>query len=347
MRRVERVSSRLVPSSRVVAPKTSFDATVCPIACGRGSHEVENCRVMFLGMETRGFWCLAEVSDQDLQRELTALLASSSRTEARIIAHLAELDERRLHLKAGSESLFVYCTKRLKLSDSEAFHRITAARVARRFPLVFTLLERREIHLSAIRLLRDYLTPDNHAELLAEASHKTKWQVQELIARRFPQPDVHSRIRKLAPARARTEDTEAPVARADVSGSVASYAAVLCGTSPAVASGLAARPVAMPIFTAIPVSPSSGPAVPAAGALPEATPVSGALGASTAPRPPAPSMPVRGLVEPTSASRYRIQLNASAALKEKLDLLRALTSHSNPEGDLAAGAGSAGALRQD
>jgi len=41
------------------------------------------------------------------------------------------------------------------------------------------------------------------------------------------------------------------------------------------------------------------------------------------------------LLEPLSEARYRIQLNASAALKEKLDRLRALTSHSNPGGDLA------------
>ncbi|HEY0462936.1 MAG TPA: hypothetical protein VGC79_01950, partial [Polyangiaceae bacterium] len=40
-------------------------------------------------------------------------------------------------------------------------------------------------------------------------------------------------------------------------------------------------------------------------------------------------------VEPLSEARYRIQLNASTALKEKLDRLRALTRHTNPSGDLA------------
>jgi len=41
------------------------------------------------------------------------------------------------------------------------------------------------------------------------------------------------------------------------------------------------------------------------------------------------------LIKPLSDARYRIQLNASAALKDKLDRLRALTSHSNPTGDIA------------
>src|SRR5260221_14084217 len=38
--------------------------------------------------------------------------------------------------------------------------------------------------------------------LLEEASGKTKVQVQELLARRFPRPDVASTIRKLPPPRA-------------------------------------------------------------------------------------------------------------------------------------------------
>src|SRR5258706_9752391 len=153
-------------------------------------------------MNSGAFWKLGGVTDRDLEVELTRLLASGSRTEARIIAHLAAVEERRLHPEAGSSSLFDYCTRRLGLSESEAFHRITAARLARRFPAIFGLIEQRAVHLSAVCLLRDYLTPDNHRELLEEAAGKTKVQVQELLARRFPRPDVASPIRKLPPPRA-------------------------------------------------------------------------------------------------------------------------------------------------
>ena len=41
------------------------------------------------------------------------------------------------------------------------------------------------------------------------------------------------------------------------------------------------------------------------------------------------------MVEPLSAARYRIQFNASAQLKQKLDRALDLLSHSNPSGDLA------------
>src|SRR5450432_1941167 len=156
-------------------------------------------------MGTRGFWELDEVSDDQLRQDLAKLLANGYRTEARIVAHLAELDERRLHVKDASESLFSYCTQRLGLSNSEAFHRITAARVARQFPAIFKLIERRALHLTAVCLLRDYLTAENHRELLEEASGKTKLQVQEMLARRFPRPDVASTIRKLPSRRARVQ----------------------------------------------------------------------------------------------------------------------------------------------
>src|SRR5260221_6434805 len=125
-------------------------------------------------MDTGACWELGDVTDRDLQAELTRLLASGSRTEARIIAHLAAVEERRLHLAAGSSSLFDYCCHRLRLSESEAFHRITAARLARRFPAIFGLIEQRAVHLSAVCLLRDYLTSENHRELLQEASGKNQ-----------------------------------------------------------------------------------------------------------------------------------------------------------------------------
>jgi hypothetical protein len=139
----------------------------------------------------------ARASRVGFSEQNVKLLVNGYRTEARIIAHIAEVEERKLHAKDGSPSLFEYCVKQLGLSESEAFHRLTAARIARRFPIVFSLIERRRIHLTAVCLLRDYLTPENHLELLAEASNKTKLQVQELLVRRFPRPDVASYVRKL------------------------------------------------------------------------------------------------------------------------------------------------------
>jgi HNH endonuclease len=59
----------------------------------------------------------------------------------------------------------------------------------------------REIHLSAIRLLAPHLTPENHADALREASHKSKREVEHIVARLQPQPDVTSSVRRLPPPR--------------------------------------------------------------------------------------------------------------------------------------------------
>jgi hypothetical protein len=56
---------------------------------------------------------------------------------ADLLAHLAECDERRLHLDLGFASLFAYCTKSLGFCEATAWRRITAARVCRRFPEAF------------------------------------------------------------------------------------------------------------------------------------------------------------------------------------------------------------------
>ena len=160
-------------------------------------------------MNERTFWVLVGVSDAALQEELKRLLESGARTEARIVAHLAEVETRRLDLSIGASSLFDYCLNWLGLSNNEAFHRITAARLARRFPIIFELLERRDVHLTAVCLLRDHLTHENHEQLLREVSGKTKRQIEQLLVARFPQAHVPRRpsqsIRPLSRERYRVE----------------------------------------------------------------------------------------------------------------------------------------------
>ena len=53
------------------------------------------------------------------------------------------------------------------------------------------------LHLTAIALLAPYLTPENREALLRRATHKSKREVEELVAEIAPRPDVPARIRKL------------------------------------------------------------------------------------------------------------------------------------------------------
>jgi hypothetical protein len=124
-------------------------------------------------METRGFWTLGGISNAQLERDLQQLLIKGAATEARVIAHLAEVETRRLHAIRG-QSLWSYCQQCLGFSDFEAYLRINAARIARRFPIVFDMLERRQLHLTALCEARPYLTTENHHDLLLALCHKPK-----------------------------------------------------------------------------------------------------------------------------------------------------------------------------
>lgn len=140
---------------------------------------------------------LTNLSTPDLLARLTTLLGTERRTLASLLAYLIEIEDRRAHLEAACSSLFDFCVRKLGLSEGETFRRITAARLARRFPIILEMIASGRIHLTTLVLLREHLTGDNHVALLGEAAGKTKLQLQELLAARRPRPDVLPSIRKL------------------------------------------------------------------------------------------------------------------------------------------------------
>ena len=138
---------------------------------------------------------LCDLSDESLLARVTTLTGSHRELTALIVAHLAEIEDRRLHLVAGYSSMFDFCQKKLGFSAGEAFRRILAARLVRRFPVVTSLLMSGRLNLTTLELLREHLTEENHAELFAAVAGKKKLDVQTILVARFPRPDRPSRIR--------------------------------------------------------------------------------------------------------------------------------------------------------
>lgn len=156
----------------------------------------------------------SHLPDDELLIEVCRLATDERHSTARLVASLAELDARRLYLGQGCSSLFTYCTQVLHLSEHAAYGRIEAARAARRFPVILDRLRDGSIHLTAVSLLAPHLTVANHAELLEAARHKTKREVEQLVARVRPLPDVASLVRKL-PAPKPTQAVPAPIQNAE------------------------------------------------------------------------------------------------------------------------------------
>ena len=141
---------------------------------------------------------LSEQSDEDLLSSVAKLIGSHRELTARLVAHLAEIEDRRIHLLRGFSSMFEFCTQELGFSEGEAFRRILAARIARRFPIVYSLLASGSVTLSTLELLREWLTEQNHQELFAAVAKKSKREVRVLLTVRFPRAAGPSRIRRHA-----------------------------------------------------------------------------------------------------------------------------------------------------
>jgi hypothetical protein len=139
-------------------------------------------------------YSLTHLSDQVLLSNLSSLVSQSHAQLAVLLAHIAEVDERRLYRPAACPSMHAYCVEVLRLSGDEARSRIRAARTARDYPQVLPALAEGRISLSALLLLAPHLTWENADELLQATTHMTKPQIQMLIAERFPRPPVPEKV---------------------------------------------------------------------------------------------------------------------------------------------------------
>jgi hypothetical protein len=140
---------------------------------------------------------LRRLSDAELVARVKRLAARERRATALLVAHLAELSTRDVHLRGGYSSLFVYCRDALALSEHEAYNRIEVARAARRLPVILELLAAGAVNLTTARLLGPHLTPENHRGVLEAARGKRKAEVEEIVARLAPFPEAPAFVRKL------------------------------------------------------------------------------------------------------------------------------------------------------
>jgi hypothetical protein len=141
---------------------------------------------------------LSTLSDAEVVARLAELLRDERWLTAAVLVHLSEVEARRLYLPAGCSSMHVYCMRVLAMSEDEAYKRIRAARAVRRYPPVAMAVEQGRLHLIGVVLLAPHLTEDNAEELVAAASGRSKAEIELVLARRFPRPDVPERLDRIA-----------------------------------------------------------------------------------------------------------------------------------------------------
>ena len=289
----------------------------------------------------------ARLSDADLLRRVVVLAGLEREATVELVAHLAELDARRLYLAEGFGSLFSYCTGALRLAEHAAYNRIEAVRASRRVPAILDLLADGSLNLSTVRLLAPHLRPDNVESLVSMAKGKTKREVEVLVARLAPEPDVAASVRKLpapvqsaaappplqsarVPPAAPSAGVRPPVPPEEAQAAVLAAAAASAtreavngepattppGSNPA--AGLA-HPTSPPAIPPTPHPPDAGNAR----AMPSDTSV------ASAPERPAQ----RAVVVPLAPERYRVQFTVGEATHDKLRRVQELRRREIPDGD--------------
>ncbi len=271
---------------------------------------------------------LQSIPDDELLQRLAELMGQSRRVEVDIVAHIAEVDERRLYAREAFPSMFVYCTDVLHLSEQEAYLRIAAARASREHPMLLTMLADGRLHLTAIGKLAPHLTPENRDDILERAAHKTKHQIEELIAEIAPRPDVPAIVRRL-PDR-RPLPTAGPLVvpnRAE-----GSMPDPMFALHPDPMVKLGPDRVAAPESSTRRDNDALSHDALDTPALAVARDASAVLASPHESAPPV--SPAVG--QPLSPGRYKVQFTASAEFHQKLERLRALMDSHLPDGDLAA-----------
>jgi hypothetical protein len=233
--------------------------------------------------------------------------------------------------------MFAYCTEVLHLSEAEAYLRITAARASREHPMLLTMLGDGRLHLTGISRLAPHLTRENAEGLLKRAVHKSKRQIEELIAELVPGPDVPAMMRKLPATRGQAQPRPG---RLPTPGTSGAEVLALDDTGEERDFSLGAHRLEQSVELrperVATLEPSASPAIPdGKSPFPSTSPALAVVqspAALTVARPLAPP----AVVQPLSPARYKVQFTASAELHHKLERLRTLMRTRVPDADLAA-----------
>jgi hypothetical protein len=121
---------------------------------------------------------LKSISNKELICSLKKLVKQEHVRAISIILHLIELERRGLYLELGFSSLYDYCTRELKYSESGAMRRICAARAIAKCPPALDCLRDGRVNLSTLSMIWKHITP----ELLERICNKSKKETELILA---------------------------------------------------------------------------------------------------------------------------------------------------------------------
>jgi hypothetical protein len=140
---------------------------------------------------------MESTSARDIDRRLADLVRSERHLVVQFVVELAGFAKRELYRELGYTSLFYYCVRQLGLSKSSAFRRSEVARLIARFPVIADRLAEGRLSIRALVEVREVLSEENHAEVLARAEGKSQEEAELLAVEFKPKPVPRDVVRAL------------------------------------------------------------------------------------------------------------------------------------------------------
>ena len=141
---------------------------------------------------------IKKMSDSQLLLRTKDLVQEERRLTTEVLWHLREVDARLLHLQIGCHSLFDYCVRELKYSETAASRRIQAVKLLKELPETAQAIEDGKLNLSNVSAVQSFLnreakengktyTSEEKRDLLQSVENKSRRECDKLLATISPQ----------------------------------------------------------------------------------------------------------------------------------------------------------------
>ena len=124
---------------------------------------------------------IKDLSDKKLVETFAKSVKEERKATLLVLELIAEMDSRKLYLKHGYNSLFVYLTTELNYSEGATHRRIASARIIDKYPEAKSMLLDGRLSLTNLSLLSKELNDSNKDKLFNLASYKSTRELEKFL----------------------------------------------------------------------------------------------------------------------------------------------------------------------
>lgn len=130
-----------------------------------------------------------------LDEQATQIVQRYRGEENQLISVLQQIEQEAVFRKLGYASMYEYCVRRLKLSDSRAYELINVSRTCTKVPQVKAAIEAGAVSISAVKRIGSIVTQDNADLWIEQASTLRQKDLERAVATVNPREAVKEQVK--------------------------------------------------------------------------------------------------------------------------------------------------------